>query len=402
MFAFNGGPIVASQWLHIGILGPKRVDVPDDLAADPSTFKLVDNALSPLDATDIVMLDPASTGYSRVLAGTDAKSYFSVTADGQQITALIAAWLARYQRLSSPIYILGESYGTMRAVEVAGQLAELPQPILAEGVVLFGQAINIIEYAQRPQNIISYVVSLPTLASLAWYHEKVPRQGRTLEQFVAEASRYAQTEYLTALIQGNAIDPAERDRVAQRLESFSGISAAYYREHALKITKEQFRGELLKDRGLLLGRSDGRYLAPLTDKGIVPDPFEIVMDPFKRLFAEYLRQDLAVNWPDEYVAMAGVAGLDDWDWGDKTPFSRFAYGDRLLKVMAANPRFRVLVGNGYYDTQTTIGAAQLAVRQAGWPEGRAQLEFYEGGHMAYTGRAAAEKFSGDLRAFVTR
>lgn len=402
LFAFNGGPIVASQWLHIGILGPKRIEVPDDLAADPSSYELVDNTLSPLDVTDIVLVDPASTGYSRVLPGTDPKSYFSVTADGQQVTALIAAWLTRHQRLSSPVYILGESYGTMRAVEVAGQLAELPQPILVDGVVLFGQAINIIEYAQRPQNVISYVVSLPTLAALAWYHGKVPREGRTLEQFVAEASRYAQTDYLTTLIRGNALDAAESARVARMLESFSGIPAAYYREHSLRITKEQFRGELLKDRGQLLGRSDGRYVAAITDKGLAADPFEIVMEPFQRLFAQYLRRDLEVLWPDEYVPMAAVKGLEEWDWGDRTPFSRFAYGDRLLEVMAANPRFRVLVGNGYYDTQTTIGAAELAVRQAGWPQGRTRLEYYEGGHMAYTVRSAARKFSGDLRAFMTR
>jgi carboxypeptidase C (cathepsin A) len=402
LFAFNGGPIVASQWLHIGILGPKRVEVPEDPKAGASGARLVDNVYSPLDVADVVLIDPASTGFSRVLPGTSPESYFSVAADGQQVATFIAAWLERHGRTSSPIYILGESYGTMRAVEVAGQLAEMPKPILADGVVLFGQAINIIEYCQRPQNIVSYVVSLPTLAAIAWYHGKVDRNGRTLERFVADADHYAQTEYLTALIQGSAIDPAERDRVAQKLESFSGISAAYYRDHALRITKEQYRGELLKDKGLLLGRTDARYVAPLTDKGIAPDPFEVVMQPFNTLFGNYLRDELKVDWPDHYLQDSPVKDLDGWDWGDKTPFSRFAYGDRLNKVMVSNPRFQVLVGNGYYDTQTTIGAAELAVRQSGWPAGRARLEFYEGGHMAYSNPAAAKKLADDLRAFMTR
>lgn len=402
LFAFNGGPIVASQWLHIGMLGPKRIEVPEDPKAGATGARLVDNPYSPLDVADVVMIDPASTGFSRVLPGTSPESYFSVTADGQQVAAFIAAWLERHDRMSSPVYIFGESYGTMRAVEVAGQLAETPKPILADGVVLFGQAINIIEYAQRPQNIVSYVVSLPTLAAIAWYHGKVDRNGRTLPQFVADADRYAQTEYLTALIQGNAIDPAERDRVAQKLESLSGIPAAYYRDHGLRISKEQFRGELLKDKQLLLGRTDGRYVAEMTDKGIGPDPFEVVMQPFNTLFGDYLRKELKVSWPDPYVQDSPVKDLDGWDWGDRTPFSRFAYGDRLNKVMASNPRFQVLVGNGYFDTQTTVGAANLAVRQSGWPAGRARLEYYEGGHMAYSNPAAAKKLAADLRAFMTR
>jgi carboxypeptidase C (cathepsin A) len=321
-------------------------------------------------------------------------------ADGQQAAAFVVAWLTQHHRLSSPIYLLGESYGTLRAAEMAGQLAELPQPVLAAGVVLFGQAINIIEFSQRPKNIISYSVSLPTLAAIAWYHQKVDRQGKSVEQFVDEAWRFSQTEYLPALFQGASIDAAWRDRIATRLEQFSGIPAAYYRDHGLRITKEQYRGELLKDRSLLLGRVDARYVAPITSKGLAEDPAGIIMEPFKNNFVRYLREDLKVDWPDEYITMAPVAGLDGWNWGGTTPFSDWPYSDRLLKVMSANPRFRVFIGNGYYDTQTTVGAAIYAVRQAGWPEGRTTLAFYEGGHMAYTIDATARKFTDDLRAFV--
>ncbi|HEV2386290.1 MAG TPA: hypothetical protein VGS20_03445 [Candidatus Acidoferrales bacterium] len=402
LFAFNGGPITASIWLHLGILGPKRVAVPDDLAADPATYQLVDNAYSPLDATDLVLVDPASTGYSRVLPGTAPQSYYSVVADGQQITAFIAAWLARHDRLSSPVYLLGESYGTMRAAEVAGQLAELPHPILADGVILLGQALNIIEFSQRPQNILSYVVSLPTIAALAWYHRKVDRQGKTVEQFADDAWRFAETEYLTALFQGSAIDPAERDRVAGRLEQLTGIPAAYYSDHDLRITKEQYRGELFKDRGLLLGRSDGRYLAPITSKGLAEDPSSIIDAPFKRLFDQYLRDELKVDWQEEYIPIAPVGGLDHWQWGATTPFSDWPYSNLLLKVMNANPRFHVLVANGYYDTQTTVGAAEYLVRDAGWPARRATLAFYEGGHAAYTAEPAGKQFTQDVRHFISR
>lgn len=400
IFAFNGGPITASLWLHIGVMGPKRVDIPDDLSANPDTFRLIDNSYSPLDAMDIVCFDPASTGFSRVLPGTTAESYYSIGADGQQTTAFISAWLAKHNRLSSPVYILGESYGTMRAAEAAGQLTKLARPILLAGVILLGQAVNIIEYSQRPQNIISYVVSLPTLAALAWYHKKVDRKGKSVEDFVEEAWRYAEREYLTALFQGNDIDPAEGDRVAQRLEELSGIPAAYYREHELRITKEQFRGELLKDRGLLLGRNDGRYLAPMTNKGLAADPSGTLMTAFERLFHDYLRDDLKVDWAEKYVSAAKVGGLNDWGWGGTTPFSAFDYSNGLLKMMEANPRFRVRVAEGYYDTETTPGSAIYLVRDAGWPKGRASLAFYEGGHAAYMAEPAGRKFASDLRAFV--
>ncbi|TWB40679.1 S10 family peptidase [Nitrospirillum viridazoti] len=400
-FVFNGGPITASLWLHLGVMGPKRVAVPDDLKADPATFTLVDNPYSPLDATDLVFIDPASTGFSRVAEGVDPKSYFSVKADGQEVTAFIQAWLAQHHREGSPVYLLGESYGTMRAAEVAGQLAELPKPIPLAGVLLMGQAVNIIEYVQRPQNIMSYVVSLPTLAAIAWYHQRVDRHGLSLEAFVDEARRYAQSDYMPALYQGGALPVADRDRVAQRLQELTGIPAAYYRDHALRISKEQYRGELLKDQGLLLGRADARYAAPITDKGIGPDPFAAaVMPAFSRLFKDYLHTDLKVDRAQPYVEIAEVQGLDDWGWGYASPFANWAYSDRLLKAMKANPKMQLLIGNGYYDTQTTVGAAELLVRQGGWPEGRVRLTFYEGGHMAYTDEGAARKLGTDIRAFV--
>jgi carboxypeptidase C (cathepsin A) len=258
-----------------------------------------------------------------------------------------------------------------------------------------------VEYRQRAQNIVSYAVSLPTLAALAWYHNKVDRDGKTMEAFVQEAWEFAQTDYLQALFQGSDITPAERDRVAERLEKFSGIPAAYYREHALRISKEQYRGELLKDRGLLLGRNDGRYVAPMTSKGLAADPSDVIMPAFERIFSSYVRTELNVDWPEEYVPMAKVGGLDDWKWGGASPFSDWAYGDRLLKVMKMNPHLRILIGNGYEDTQTTVGAAEYALRQSGWPEGRASLAFYEGGHMAYTVERSANKFTDDVRALIS-
>ncbi|HPE32083.1 MAG TPA: hypothetical protein PLV61_12890, partial [Parvularculaceae bacterium] len=380
--------------------GPKRVAVPDDIKADPAAFKLVDNAYSPLDAADLVFFDPAGTGFSTVLPRQDVNEYRSVRGDGQQTAAFIMAWLKKHERMESPFYMLGESYGTMRAAETAAQLAELPEPHPSNGIFLMGQAVNIIEYAQRRRNIISYAVSLPTLAAISFDLGKAAPNGRSFEKFVWDAWEYGKTDYLRALFLGDEISPKERARVARKLEEYSGIPASYYESHMLRITKEEFRVELLKDDGLLLGRNDGRYTAPITEAGGAPDPFSVVMPAFERLFAQYLQDELQVPGAEKYVLMNVDAGLDGWDWGAKTPFSDWPYTDRVSKAFDANPDFHVIIANGYHDTQTTVGAAELAAMQSGWPAERVKRSYYRGGHMAYTIEESAKAFTDDIREFV--
>lgn len=400
LFLFNGGPITPSIWLHMGSVGPKRIAFPDDLAADPSSYKLIDNAYSLLDVADLVFIDPASTGYSRTLPDTPAESYFSVDSDAQQVSAFIVEWLKRHDRMQSPKYVLGESYGTNRAAAVTSQLAARPEPVLLDGVVLFGQALNIVEYVQRSGNIMSHVVSLPTLAALGWYHGKVEKNGRTFEAFLDEVRAFARTEYLTGLVQGNALDVQTRERLAVRLAGYTGIPADYFRVNDLKISKERFRAELLKEQGLLLGRADARYTAPMTEKGPGPDPSNITRPAFEQFMNQYVREHLKVTWDAPYVLDSPIKGIDEWDWGGSTPFSDWPYMSLIGKVMEQAPQLRVMMSNGYFDTMTTIGAMEYAAVQSGWPKERVSLAYYEGGHMAYTVERSACKFADDLRAFM--
>lgn len=399
LFAFNGGPISPSVYLHMGAFGPQRIAVPDDLEADPATFRLVDNPYTILDVADLVFFDPAGTGYSRVVDGKKPEDYFSVVADGQQTAAFITAWLRDNGREESPAYVFGESYGTMRAAEAARQLAEAGQSL--DGVILFGQALNIVEFAQRPGNIISYVASLPTLTALSLYHGKVDTNGKSLDQLLDESRAFARTDYLEALFQGAALDPAARDRVARRLEDLSGIPADFYREHDLRITKEHYRTELLKDRNLILGRSDGRYAAPVTEEGNAFDPSVAVARAYVAAFSGYARDVLEVPWDDEYITRSPVAGLEGWKWGATSPFSDWPFMQLISTAMDENPEFRVLVGNGIHDTSTTIGAAEYAVNQSGWPIERTRLEYYVGGHMAYSIDDSLKELTDDVRDFVT-
>jgi carboxypeptidase C (cathepsin A) len=324
-----------------------------------------------------------------------------VQADGQQVAGFIQSWLASHGRLESPVYIMGESYGTVRAPKVIGQLAAMPKPVLVDGVFLLGQAVNIVEYSQRPNNIISYAVSLPTLAAIAWYHNKVDRTGRTFDQFVRQAQRYGATEYLRALFQGADLPDGERRAVAQRLKQFTGIPASYYVAHGLRMTKEEFRLELLKDRRLLLGRNDARYTAPVTDQRGAPDPSDVIVLAYEHLWKSYVTTDLGVNWDLPYKPIAEVKSLEEWGWDGNSPFNSWPYGESITRSMALNPKFRVLIGNGFYDTQTTIGAADYLRTQSGWPSNRVALRFYQGGHMAYSVDSAAAQISNDVRKLVT-
>jgi len=244
------------------------------------------------------------------------------------------------------------------------------------------------------------VVSLPTLAALGWYHGKVQREGRSFEALLDEVRTFARTDYLTALVQGNALDAQTRDALAVKLSGYTGIPADYFRKHDLKISKEQFRAELLKDEGLLLGRADGRYTAPITEKGIGPDPSGITRPAFERFMGQYLREHLKVTWDQPYVVDSPVKAIDEWDWGGSTPFSDWPYMSLIGEVMAEAPRLRVMMSNGYHDTMTTVGAMEYAAVQSGWPKDRVALAYYEGGHMAYTVERSARKFADDLRAFI--
>jgi carboxypeptidase C (cathepsin A) len=337
-----------------------------------------------------------------VLEGVDPRSYFSNKSDAQQLVQLIVEWCSRHHRLDSPKYLFGESYGTMRAAGAADQLQRLPTPLPLAGVVLMGQALNIIEFSQRPANVTSYVVSLPTLAAIAWSHGKAQTDGRDFQAFIDEVQGFARTEYLTALFQGSALDQSTRERIAARLEKYTGLPAGYYLSHALKITKERYRRELFRDEKQILGMTDARYVGPLSPSG-GGDPASVVYLAYEAAFNSYLHTALGVGQVGEYVTQSPVADLADWKWDGTgiSPFADWPYMSSLTEVFSLNPQFRVMVVNGWQDTQTTVGAAILAVDQSGWPRDRVSTRFYQGGHMAYSVEATLEKLTQDLRTFLT-
>jgi len=407
LFICNGGPISPSHPLHMLALGPRRLAIPADLAADSSSFRVVDNTYTVLDVADLVFFDPASTGWSRTLEGVEPRVYYSVDADAQQMAAFVGQWLRQQGRRGAPVFLLGESYATIRVPETVRKLLRLTEPIVPAGIFLMGQAANQLEINTRPYNILSAVAGLPTIAATAWYHQAIDRKGRTVEQVMDEAWRWAGTEYLPALFKGSSLDSAARERIAHRLQEWSGIPSAYFLANDLRIVRTTYMRELFRARGLKLGWDDARYVGPVTG----PEPDAAPSQAAYTALLRHFRETLGVTRTDEYrrrqFPVLGpdgrpAPGAGAWVYSPVgSPFDDFPYTASVTEAFRRNPAFRVLVGSGIYDMKTTVGAADYLVAQSGWPRERVRSGYYEGGHMAYTNEAALARFAADVRLLIT-
>ncbi|WP_369059517.1 hypothetical protein ABOZ73_18215 [Caulobacter sp. 73W] len=402
VFAFNGGPSSSSQTLHMMALGPKRPPVAQDPRAPEPAPSLIDNTFSILDTADIVMVDPAETGFSRVLPGGKREYFYSVEGDSQSVSDFLTAWCKANGREASPKFVLGESYGTLRAAFMAGQLAKtLP----LDGVFIFGQAVNMIETSQRAKNAISYATNITALAAIAAYHGKAERSDRPMNVIIDEAYAFGMGEYLWALIRGNDLPAAERQAMAKKLQAMTGVTAEYYLANDLVITKMAFQRELLKDEGLMVGMYDARYVGPLPKPGErLPDPSFKPIGAIGPMMLEHYAKNLGVTWPaSDYRSSAPQTG--GWTWaptlGPGGPFFDFDYQSEISKAFAANPRFRLMVGTGIFDLTTTVGPARYLITQSDYPRDRVVQRQYEGGHMAYTNEPTLKAFTDDIRTFVT-
>jgi carboxypeptidase C (cathepsin A) len=363
---------------------------------------MADNPLSVLDVADLVLIDPAETGFSRILPGGKRETYYGLEGDAQSVSDFIVAWVKANNREASPKYLLGESYGTQRAAFMAGQLAKV-MPL--DGVFLFGQAVNMIETSQRAKNVVSYATNLTALAAIAAYHGKADIGGRSMASVVDEAYAFGMGEYLQALLQGGDLPADRRKVIADRLQAMTGISSAWYLDHGLVITKIQFLQELFRAEGRVLGMYDARYVSEPLKAGARPsDPFAKVIAPIEPMVRKHLAEDLGVTWPmTEYRAVA--PGASAWTWaptlGPGGPFLDYDYQARIGPAFAANPAFRLMIGTGIFDLTTTVGPARYMVAQSDWPRERVFQRQYFGGHMAYTHEASHKAFTDDIRAWAT-
>lgn len=400
LFVFNGGPGAASAYLQMGALGPMRAQVPQDPTAPlPNAAPVAANPATLLDIADLVFLDPPGTGLSTIAPDADRRFYQSVEGDADAMAQAARAWLIANRRTASPLFILGESYGTIRAAAMVDALRKRDPRLAIRGVLLFGQALNMIETSQRPDNVVTYPVSLPTLAALACYHRKRATPCDP-DGSAREAAAFGPT-YLDALYRGRSLGAADRTRIAARLEALTGIPRGFYLANGLRISKERFRVELLRSEGRVLGRYDARYTAPrAADAGptVGPDAFSAVSALYGKAVIGQLAR-IGVTDPARYRVIAAPSG--DWTYGaGDSPFNDWPFMARLEQAMATDPKLRLFVGTGLYDLTTTVGAADYLFAQSDLAADRFVNHRYPAGHVAYSDDASWRKFVADIRRFV--
>ncbi|MFG1619912.1 hypothetical protein ACGFI3_44785 [Nonomuraea wenchangensis] len=410
LFLFNGGPGCSSLWLHLGGLGPWRAVVPSSLDAAP----VAKNTLEPspdtlLAVADLVFVDPVETGFGRLADGVEPAAVSGAGRDAALTAQIVRSWLERHNRLESPVYLLGESYGTIRAALTATDLLTADEPVAVAGVAMLGQCLNAQETTQRPGNPVGFVAALPLLAATAWYHGKSAHAGLDLDEVVRQAHAFAVTEYASALLTGEM-----PDALVGRLAGFTGLGAAELRARRLRVDKEEFRTLLLADRGLVLGLTDARYTLPAPPPGAVEpriDAASVRLDPVfyaaaRRLFTEHL------GIPRESRYRVARAAHERWNYledaaaarfGGSTmpsPFALFDYPAHLAALLRANAGARLFFGTGHFDTLTTVGSLEHLLTQYGLPAERVSESRYPAGHMMYTDPESLTKLSDDLGAFV--
>ena len=373
IFIFNGGPGASSVFLHLCSLGPKRLrDCTPKGAANPAT-PLVDNPQSPLDVADLVFIDPTDTGWSHTLPGVSPAQFHSVDGDSDEVTALIVWWLRTHHRLDSPVYVYGESYGSMRGVAVVRDLARSTPKVAVSGLMLGGFAISFGRGNGTPDPVWE-ALRLPTAASMAWYWGKIDNKRQTWEQAVARATAFARTQYLGALVEGHALDAATRARIIARLPALCGIPASYFRSHHT-IEVGAFGKELLRDRGLVLDGDNGMWTHPAGEKAPKNGYIAYAVD-----MTRYAREDLHVHGLGSYHIFTpnGMQVFESWHYRTSGAPSLEV---TLSQAMRANPRLRLLVLQGRFDNQTQVADTRYVLDQTDLPRARVGIAYFNGGHM---------------------
>lgn len=403
-FAFNGGPGAGSLWLHIGALGPRRVEMGDAGNLLPPPYKFVDNEASILDVTDIVFIDPVTTGYSRPVPGEADKQFHGVQEDVQSVGDFIRLWATRNRRWGSPKFLAGESYGTTRAAGLSGYLQQRYGMYL-NGIILISSILNFQTAEFDAGNDLPYMLFLPTYTAIAWYHKKLPSdlQG-DLQKAIAESKAFAIGEYADALMAGDALPAAKRTEIAQKLSRVTGLSADYINRADLRIEIQRFDKELMKSERRTVGRLDGRFTGIDADAaGEQPDydpSLAAIVGPYTAMLNEYVRGELKFESDLPYEFLTGR--VRPWNYA---PYeNRYVnVAETLRRAMTQNQFLHVFVGKGYYDLATPFFAAEYTFDHLGLdPTLRSHLSggYYEAGHMMYVHHDSLVKLKKDLAEFI--
>jgi carboxypeptidase C (cathepsin A) len=403
-FAFNGGPGSSSVWLHMGMLGPRRVRVPDDASVTVPPYQVEDNPYSLLDISDLVFIDPVSTGYSRPATGEKDDQFHGYQEDLQSVGQFIHDYVTKYGRWRSPKFLIGESYGGLRAAGLSGYLRERYN-MAFNGVLMVSPALNFETLGFAFGNDLPYVLFVPGYAAAAWYHKALPGdlQALSLKDVVKQATEFAATEYTLAMMKGHSLGDAERDAVAEKLARYTGLSKDYVLQAKLRINMQRFAKELLRKHGRVVGRYDSRFQGiDADDAGEYPESdasADAVFGPFTAAINDYLHKDLKVEDDRVYEILSDK--VQPWNYGRN--MARYPDATNTLReAMSANPKLKLFLAMGYYDLATPPPTVEYSVEHLRLPkelQKNIDRQFYEGGHMMYIHEPSMQKLRKDVENF---
>jgi len=401
-FSFNGGPGSSSVWLHLGVLGPRRVVLTDEGELPPPPFKLTDNQFSILDDTDLVFIDPVSTGYSRAVDGQKPKEWHEFRKDIQSVGDFIRLYTTRYNRWLSPKFLAGESYGTTRAAGLSGYLQER-HGLYLNGLMLISSVLDFTTILFNTNNELPFILFLPGYAATAWYHKKAG-VNQPLKKFLKEAEEFARGEYTTALMKGDALTAQEREHVVKELVRFTGLSADFIERTNLRIVDQHYFKEILRDRDQTIGRLDARFLG-LDRLGVTETPeydplLTNVMGPYTAAFYDYIRVELKFESDLPYEILSEKV----WPWSYSAFENQYLnVAETMRQAMTYNPHLKVYVANGYFDLGTPYFATEYTFSHLGLHKSLQKnitMDYYEAGHMMYIHMPSLKKMKKDLAKFI--
>ena len=406
MFSFNGGPGSASVWLHLGALGPRRIKMLDDGMMPPPPYEMEDNQQTWLTDTDIVFIDPVGTGYSRATKPELASKYFGVNGDIDSVGEFIRLYLGRFERWSSPLFLVGESYGTTRASGLSNYLFD--KGIGLNGILLISTVMNFQTLRFADNNDLPLVLILPSYATTAWYHKKLSpaMQAKPVEQVAQEVRQFAANEYMPAMLRIDQLSASEKQSLLDKFSTYTGLSKEFIDRNNFRVELGEFMKELLRSERRTTGRLDSRF------KGIDRDAagdttdndpsINAIRPPYTAAFNSYVRGELGYKSDTEYYILGG--GISSpWNWNTSN-----GYADTSIPMkdaMAKNPYMKIFVACGYYDMATPFYAAEYTVSAMNLdPTLRKNISFsyYEAGHMMYIEKTSLKKLKDDAASFIQR
>jgi len=405
-FCFNGGPGSASVWLHMGAVGPRQVVLQANGFMPAAPYRITDNPNTLLDKSDLVFVDAIATGLSRAANAELQKKFLGVKGDIEAFSEFIRLYITRYDRWPSPLFILGESYGTTRAAGIAGYLAD--HGISFNGITLLSTAMDFATLEWSKNNDVPYILLVPSFGMIAAYHKRLaPDLMQDLAKTRTEVEHWASNDYALALAKGDALSADERQKIIDAYARYTGLDRKLIDNANLRIDVEQFTLNLLLDQKVRVGRLDGRFTGPDPESVLTPHQYDptgsAIVPPYTAVFNNYLRTELGYKVDTPYKVFAWEEpAFQKWDWGEAVKgFPNTA--PSLRAALAKNPYLKVLVMEGYYDLATPYAAANYSIDHLNFgadAQKRISFATYEAGHMVYVDSASHANMTKDLAEFM--